>query len=89
MVTRGAEGALLVDDEGVREISAPTVEEPVDICGAGDSFAAGMALVLGSGGDIETAIRFGGLVSSVTIMKRGTGVAAPEEVLARAKAAAG
>ena len=89
VVTRGAEGALLVDDEGVREISAPTVEEPVDICGAGDSFAAGMGLVLGSGGDMETAIRFGGLVSRVTIMKRGTGVAAPEEILARAKAAAG
>ena len=89
VVTRGAEGALLVDDEGVREISAPAVEEPVDICGAGDSFAAGMALVLGSGGDMETAIRFGGLVSSVTIMKRGTGVAAPEAILARAEAAAG
>ena len=62
MVTRGAEGALLVDDEGVREISAPAVEEPVDICGAGDSFAAGMALVLGSGGghgDGDSLWRFG------------------------------
>ncbi len=87
VVTRGAEGALLVEDEGLREIPVETIDKPVDICGAGDSFAAGMALVLGSGGDVETAIRFGGLVSSVTIMKRGTGTAKPEEVLARADAA--
>ena len=87
VVTRGAEGALLVDDEAPREISVAAVEEPLDICGAGDSFAAGMALVLGSGGDIEEAIRFGSLVASVTIMKKGTATARPEEVLARAEAA--
>ena len=87
VVTRGAEGVLLVDDEGSKEIPVATVEEPVDICGAGDSFAAGMALVLGVGGEIEEAIRFGGLAASVTIMKKGTGTARPDEVLARADAA--
>ena len=83
VVTRGPEGVLLADDNGVREIPTVSVDEPVDICGAGDSFAAGMALVLGSGIEIETAIYFGSLVSSITIMKKGTGVAAPKEVLAK------
>ena len=89
VVTRGAKGALLIDDRGQKGIPAAAVPDPVDLCGAGDSFAAGMALVLGSGGDVETAIRFGVLVSSVTIMKKGTGFADPAEILARAGAEAG
>ena len=32
----------------------------------------------------EGSIRFGNLVSSITIMKKGTGTAAPEEILAKA-----
>ena len=83
VVTCGSKGALLVDDNGLREISTVSVDAPVDICGAGDSFEAGMALVLGSGRDIETAIHFGNLVASITIMKKGTGAADPEEVLAK------
>ena len=76
VVTQGNQGKNLV----------PTVnvENPVDICGAGDSFAAGMALALYASGEFEKAVRFGNLVSSVTIMKEGTGAAAPAEVLAKA-----
>ena len=54
----------------------------------GDSFAAGMALALYATGDIERAVLFGNLVSSVTIMKEGTGVAAPSEVLTKANSLA-
>jgi sugar/nucleoside kinase (ribokinase family) len=60
------------------------VEHPVDICGAGDSFSAGAALALKVTGDPLAAIRFGNLVASITIMKKGTGTASPEEVLAAA-----
>ncbi len=88
VVTRGADGALLVGSNGEREIPAVLVEKPVDICGAGDSFAAGMALALRVTGDFEAAARFGSLVSSVTIMKKGTGVARPDEVLAAAQSMA-
>jgi sugar/nucleoside kinase (ribokinase family) len=54
----------------------------VDICGAGDSFSAGAALALKVTGDPVAAVRFGNLVASITIMKKGTGTASPEEVLA-------
>ena len=89
VVTRGADGALIVRSSGEREIPAVPVDKPVDVCGAGDSFAAGMALALRVTGDFEAAARFGSLVSSVTIMKKGTGVARPDEVLAAARSIAG
>jgi rfaE bifunctional protein kinase chain/domain len=82
VVTRGAEGAVVV--EPGRETAVPTtaVQKPVDICGAGDSFSAGAALTLAVTGSPVEAVRFGNLVASVTIMKTRTGTASPEEVLA-------
>lgn len=84
LVTQGDRGVLLVDEGGERLVPSENVPNPIDICGAGDSFAAGMALALRACGDFVTAIRFGNLVSSITIMKKGTGTAAPEEILAKA-----
>ena len=58
----------------------------MDICGAGDSFSAGAALALAAGATPEQAASFGNVVASITIMKKGTGAASPEEVLAACKA---
>jgi sugar/nucleoside kinase (ribokinase family) len=81
MVTRGPDGVLVMD--GGKETLVPTVpvEKPVDICGAGDSFAAGSALSLAAGATPVEAARFGNMVTSITIMKKGTGSASPDEVL--------
>lgn len=81
MVTHGGDGVSIYR-EGL-EIQIPTakVENPVDICGAGDSFSAGAALALCAGASPEEAARFAHLVTSVTIMKPGTGTASPAEVL--------
>jgi sugar/nucleoside kinase (ribokinase family) len=83
IVTHGGQGAEIVDEGGVRWVETKPVEQPVDICGAGDSFSAGASMALRASGDPETAIRFGNLVASITIMKRGTGTASPEELLAK------
>jgi len=83
IVTHGGQGAEIVDEGGVRWVETKRVEQPVDICGAGDSFSAGASMALRASGDPETAIRFGNLVASITIMKRGTGTASPEELLAK------
>jgi sugar/nucleoside kinase (ribokinase family) len=82
MVTHGGEGVLVLDDGGERWVRARPVAHPVDICGAGDSFAAGAALTLAVTRSAEDAARVGNLVASVTIMKKGTGTASPAEVLA-------
>jgi sugar/nucleoside kinase (ribokinase family) len=82
MVTQGPEGALVVDRDGETHVPARPIKNPVDICGAGDSFSAGAAMALAIGASPVEAARFGNLVASVTIMKRGTGTASPQELLA-------
>ena len=80
-VTHGPRGALVIEEERETWATARAVENPVDICGAGDSFAAGTALTMAVTGDPVAAAKFGNLVASVTIMKQGTGTASPEEVM--------
>lgn len=84
-VTHGPKGALVIE-EGKETWSKPRpVEKPVDICGAGDSFAAGTALALAVTHDPVEAASFGNLVASITVMKKGTGTASPKEILAAAE----
>lgn len=80
ILTRGASGCVVVTESGQTVVPARSVEKPVDICGAGDSFNAGASLALSLTRDPITAARFGNLVASITIMKPGTGTATPEEV---------
>lgn len=82
MVTHGGDGVMLVRAEGELWVPTAKVANPVDICGAGDSFSAGAAMAMAAGASPEAAIAFGHRVASVTIMKRGTGTASPPEVLA-------
>jgi rfaE bifunctional protein kinase chain/domain len=83
IVTMGGEGALVVEESGELMVPGFRIENPVDICGAGDSFTAGAACALAVSGSPETAVRFGNTIASITIMKHGTGTASPEEVLAK------
>jgi len=95
-VTQGSRGALVVEENHETPVPTQAIGQPVDICGAGDSFAAGAGMALavtglditGTGFDIKgsavEAARVGNLVASVTIMKKGTGTASPAEVLALA-----
>jgi rfaE bifunctional protein kinase chain/domain len=82
MVTQGPKGVLVVEDGLETQVPTRQIERPVDICGAGDSFSAGAALALAVTGSPTQAARFGNLVASITIMKKGTGTASPQEVLA-------
>jgi rfaE bifunctional protein kinase chain/domain len=81
VVTHGGDGALVVDDEGERWAGTRAVENPVDICGAGDSFSAAAALALRVTGDAMAAAELGNRAASITIMKKGTGTASREEML--------
>jgi rfaE bifunctional protein kinase chain/domain len=84
-VTQGMRGVLVVEPSGTTLVPAPSIPKPVDICGAGDSFSAGAGVALAVSGSAVKAAHFGSLVASVTIMKKGTGTASPEEVLAADK----
>jgi rfaE bifunctional protein kinase chain/domain len=81
-VTKAAGGVLVVEAGAESVVPAFEVGNPVDVSGAGDSFSAGAALALAITGSPLEAARFGNLVASITVQKRGTGVASPPEVLA-------
>jgi rfaE bifunctional protein kinase chain/domain len=80
IVTHGGEGVLLVEDGVESWVRTRPEPNPVDICGAGDSFSAGAALALAAGASSTDAAQFGNLVASITIMKKGTGTATPGEI---------
>jgi D-beta-D-heptose 7-phosphate kinase/D-beta-D-heptose 1-phosphate adenosyltransferase len=87
-ITRGPEGALLFEGDEPRLVPARRNDNPVDICGAGDAFEAGLALALAatrrldSAPDYFAAAELGHLAAAVTITKRGTGAASAAELLA-------
>jgi rfaE bifunctional protein kinase chain/domain len=80
-VTHAGNGIQIIDDDGETWVMTHKILDPVDVCGAGDSFTAGAACALAAGASVEAAARLGHLVASVTIMKSGTGFALPEELL--------
>ena len=81
LITHGGEGVLLVTAQGERWVRTTPVAQPVDICGAGDSFAAGFMVAYAATADALRAAEFGNRVASITIMKPGTGTASPAELL--------
>ncbi len=87
LVTHGPDGVLLLQ-QGREDVWVRTrpVAQPVDICGAGDSFSAGAAMAFAVTADAAHAAAFGNLVASITIMKKGTGTASPDEVREKAGA---
>ncbi len=80
-LTHGPQGALVLEAGKETWSQARPVEKPVDICGAGDSFAAGTALTMAVTHDPVEAASFGNLVASITVTKKGTGTASPGEIL--------
>ena len=81
IVTQGPDGARIVEPGRDHCCKTRPIANPVDICGAGDAFSAGAATALAVTGSAIHAARFGNLVSSITIMKKGTGTATPAEVV--------
>jgi rfaE bifunctional protein kinase chain/domain len=79
VVTHGADGAQVIDRQGESWVKTRRVKA-VDICGAGDSFSAGAACALAATGSLVDAARFGNLVASVTVTKKGTGTASRQEL---------
>lgn len=71
-ITRAAEGSIVVGEQGSWRVTAPELE-PVDTRGAGDSYTAGLAAVLASGGDHAEAVRTAAAAGAVNATRRGLG----------------
>ena len=82
VMTLGAKGSLVAVGGQTTHIAAAEMTGPLDICGAGDSFLAGLSASLAAGASLPEAACVAGLCSEVTIQKIGmTGTAGREEVL--------
>ena len=81
-VTRGSKGSLTIDENGISEVPGLMIMSKVDTVGAGDSYLAGAAGVLGAGYSMQEAAELGALVAGVTVQKLfQCGTATPEEIL--------
>jgi rfaE bifunctional protein kinase chain/domain len=81
-VTKGSEGAVVVEDGNESVVPGFPVSQPLDVSGAGDSFSAAAALALAITGSPMQAAQFGNLVASISVTKRGDDIVTPQEVLA-------
>jgi len=80
-VTRGEGGLVVADENGLHDVPGIEVIGPTDPVGAGDTALAGLAAVLGSGGDALTAATLANLAASIVVRKlQTTGTASPEEI---------
>ncbi|HEX2055076.1 MAG TPA: ribokinase [Nitrospiraceae bacterium] len=77
LVTRGAEGALLLDGEGKPRPFAPFPVDAVDSTGAGDAFNGALACALASGDQLDKAITFANAAGALATTKRGAQEAMP------------
>ncbi len=70
VVTLGAQGALLVDENEVHHQPAPSVDA-IDTTAAGDSFCGALADVLAEGGSLADAMARGVMVGAATTLRFG------------------
>ncbi|SEU03033.1 ribokinase [Paenibacillus sp. NFR01] len=76
IVTLGAKGALIVNDQGCLHIPGFAVQA-VDTVAAGDSFSGALATRLVAGDTLTEAVSYSGAVGALTVSKRGAIEALP------------
>ena len=82
LVTRSEEGMTLYERRGRLHVPAQA-REVFDVSGAGDTVIATLAVALGSGADMATAVRLANRAAGIVVGKFGTAVVTPEELFAR------
>ena len=83
-LTRGADGMLVAQADGVTHVPGFPVPGPIDPVGAGDSTSAALLASTASGATLEEAAVIANLVGSVTVQQLGTtGTASPRQLLKR------
>lgn len=70
IITIGAQGCVVSDESGTRRRPAPVVQA-VDTTAAGDCFSGALAVGLGEGMDIETAVAFALRAASLSVTRMG------------------
>ena len=79
IVTLGANGSMLVNANGYKKFDALKVDV-VDTTAAGDSFTAGLVNSLVLGKSLEDAIKYGHIVSSIVVTRKGAQSSIPTKM---------
>ena len=83
MVTLGAAGATVLDDDGETHVPALPVT-PVDTTGAGDAFNGILAAELAAGADLRSAVRRAAVGASLSTQAAGAQAGLPTRDQVRA-----
>jgi 1-phosphofructokinase len=81
VVSRGAEGSILVTAERVLRATPPRVERRSAV-GSGDSLVAGFLVALAEGSSLEEGLRLGTAAGAATAMSVGTQLGSAEDIAA-------
>ena len=84
-MTRGAQGSVVLSDQGDHQVAAEPVATVIDTTGAGDQYAAGFMFGLASGRTLDVCGRLGSLAASEVIAHYGPRPAGSLAALARSK----
>jgi ribokinase len=76
VITLGANGALVVTDDGALHVPGRRVDV-VDTTGAGDAFNGALAVALAEGQPLEEAVAFSNVAAALQVTKLGTAPAMP------------
>jgi rfaE bifunctional protein kinase chain/domain len=80
VVTRGGEGAVVVQPDGYAEVAAANRSEVYDVTGAGDTVVAVMTAALAAGAPALDAARLAQLAAGLVVRKWGNAQASREEI---------
>jgi 1-phosphofructokinase len=79
VVTRAAQPLLMIDAEGLLEVTPPKLEV-ADTRGAGDSFTAGLCAALAQGHSIRDAVVMGAAAGALNVTRHGLGTGDAESI---------
>ena len=79
LLTRGAEGVTLFENNKIKSFPA-TTREVFDVSGAGDTVVAAAALALAAGANLEQASIIANHAAGIVVGKLGTAVVSPKEL---------
>ena len=81
LVTRGAEGMMLVR-AGLSAFEVRSrAREVFDVSGAGDTAAANLAVAFAAGAGLENAVRLANIAAGIVVSKLGTATVTREQLL--------
>lgn len=81
VITRGGDGMTLFGESDPVDIPAYGDDEVVDVTGAGDTVIAAFTLAIAAGAEPLRAAKLANVAGGLTVLKKGTSIVTPEEIL--------